>query len=372
MKRAVVLGYGNMGSLYAGKIYRGEIRGMLLYGIVCRNPMHREAIHSEMPEVVIYPDEDSMFRDTGKFDAVIITTPHREHVRAVCRARESGRHVLCEKPLGVAAGECELLDHWSGNTICAMVFHWRAKEIYRQTKEILSNGGLGKLHTAVWTANFWYRPEYYHRLSSWRSSWKGEGGGLLINQSQHLLDMWNWLFGQPSEVCARIGYGVYSDIAVDDRISLLFSHRNGMEGTLLSSTGDSPGSNRLEIHGEMGKLILEDEKTLAIYRNKSSTSEVSKSAQEANPVIPFTVEHREVIQETEEYEAVLQNFADAMHGLAEPYAGIPDGRKALEDANASYLSDWRRQPQAIPCDAQEYLRGLQLRQDDISLKIVQS
>lgn len=382
MKRAVILGYGNMGSLYAGKIYRGEIEGLQLYGIVCRNPQRREELSREMPGVVTYGNEEDMFRDSESFDAVIITTPHREHVRAVGRARAAGLHVLCEKPLGVSAGECAdgleepdggmssadtcCAESWGSrnqNTVCAMVFHWRAKEIYRQAKKILEEGRLGRLHTAVWTANFWFRPEYYHRLSSWRSSWKGEGGGLLINQCQHSLDMWNWLFGQPSQVYARIGYGVYSDITVDDRVSLLFSHSNGLEGTLLSSTGDSPGSNRLEIHGEMGKLILEDERTLVLCRNERSTSQVSRTARQANPVIPYTEERWEIVQEKEEYEAVLQNFADVMHGKAEPLAGLMDGMRALQNANAAYLSDWKQQTMAIPCSPGEYLRGLMERQE---------
>lgn len=361
MKKAVIVGYGNMGSRYADMIYSGGIEGLSLYGILCRNRAGQEKIMAHMPGAVIFPDEESMFGHVADFDAVIITTPHREHVRVVAGAQRAGLHVLCEKPLGISAAEGAAVTG-DRKQVCAMVFNWRAREIYRQVHALLEEQALGRLHTAVWTANFWFRPEYYHRLSSWRSTWKGEGGGLLINQCQHLLDMWNRLFGQPQEVYARIGYGRFCDIEVDDSVTLLFSHKDGMTGTLISSTGDSPGSNRLEIHGEYGKLVVENESGITIYRNQVSTAEVSRNAREPNPVIPFEEDCREILQERDEYAVILQNFADAMHGKTLPLASLSDGLKALETANAAYLSDWQGRRVSIPCRPEEYLRELRERQ----------
>ena len=368
MKKAVIAGYGNMGSKYAARIYKGQIEGLSLFGILCRNPKMQDKIRREMPQVKIFPHEDSMFEAAEEFDALIITTPHREHVRMAEKAKAAGLHVLCEKPLGITALECgrvvdgrKRLEGADGDgepLVEAMIFNWRAREIYRQVKEILCRGELGALHDVIWTANFWYRPAFYHKSAAWRSSWNGEGGGLLLNQSQHLMDVWNWLFGQPSRVFARIRYGRYSSISVDDEATLLFSYENGMEGIFFSSTGDSPGTNRLEIHGVMGKLTVEDNRVLTLYKNASSTAQVSKTAEESNPVIPYVKESKEILQEKDEYLIVLQNFADAIQGKAAPLAGLSDGLRALENVNAAYLSDWTKQWVDIPCDESQYEKCL--------------
>lgn len=359
MKKAVIVGYGNMGSKYAGQIYEGKIKDLSLYGILCRNIPGQKLIRENMPEAVIFTDEDSMFAAHEKFDALIITTPHKEHVRVVRKAQQAGLHVLCEKPLGVTIKECEDLCRENGESVSAMVFNWRAREIYRQVYAYIKEGKLGRLTQAVWTANFWYRPAYYHHASGWRSSWGGEGGGLLINQCQHLLDMWNWLFGQPCEVSAQLGYGQFSDIKVDDKASLFFRHENGMWGTFISSSGESPGTNRLEIHGELGKIVVEDNRFLTIFRNEISTSQVSKTSKEMYPKISYSEEHREVEQTESEYTVILQNFADAMEGRARPIATLDDGRRALENCNAAYLSDWQQRKEAIPCDGEVFHMELQ-------------
>lgn len=363
MKKTVIVGYGNMGSQYADRIYAGEIKGLALYGILCRNRQGQERIRRRMPQVQVFGDEESMFAQKAHFDALIITTPHKEHIRVVEHAQKEGLSILCEKPFGVTAQECAPVAGMtrSADRVCAMMFNWRAREVYRQAHDLLQEGRLGALHQVVWTANFWYRPAWYHYASQWRSSWNGEGGGLLINQSQHLLDMWNWLFGQPVRVRAKMGYGCYSHILVDDKVSLFFLHDNGMWGNFITSSGDSPGSNRLEIHGELGKLVVEADRYITIWENEVSTSFVSQNAKELNPVIPYSVQSWEVKQEKNEYTVVLQNFADALEGRERPLADFDDGLRALENANAAYLSDWQNREVEIPCDSALYVRELEKR-----------
>lgn len=365
MKKAVIVGYGNMGGQYADKIYAGEIRGLELYGILCRNPQGKEKIRQRMPHVRIFEDEGSLFGQAAHFDALIITTPHKEHIRVVERAQRAGLSVLCEKPFGITAQECAPAAERarSADHIFAMMFNWRAREVYRQVYDLLRQERLGVLHQAVWTANFWYRPAWYHKASPWRSSWNGEGGGLLINQSQHLMDMWNWLFGQPAKVWARIGYGCYSHIPVDDKGTLFFSHTNGMWGSFITSSGDSPGSNRLEIHGELGKLVVEADRFITMWENAASTAYISRSAKELNPVIPYTVRSWEVKQEKNEYAVVLQNFVNAMEGKEAPLADFDDGLRALENANAAYLSDWQEREIEIPCSRTLYVQELEKRRE---------
>ncbi len=363
MKKVVIVGFGGMGSMYANMIYKGQIEGLQLQGILCRNLPGQTRIRETMSEVVIYENEDKMFEHTDDYDALIITTPHKEHVRVVKKAQEAGLHVLCEKPLGIMNAECETVCKDLGNTdlINAMIFNWRARDVYREVKGLLERQEIGKLHHVLWIANFWYRPECYHNMAAWRSSWKGEGGGLLINQSQHLMDMWNWLFGQPDRVFSRMRYGQYSGIEVDDEVTLLFSYDNGVEGTFFSSTGDSPGTNRLEIHGDKGKIVVEDDCRITIYRNEESIAEVSKNATDPYCKIPYTEETREIEQKCNQYITILQNFSDAMHGKAKPLADLIDGLKAIQNTNAAYLADWKKQWLAIPCDSTEYAKALESR-----------
>ena len=363
MKKTVIVGYGNMGSRYASHIYNGKIKDMSLYGIVCRNPEKQREIINNMPEVKVFPGEEIMLSERDNFDALIITTPHKEHIKTVKRAQRAGLHILCEKPLGITAQECSavLAGNAEAKMVEAVLFNWRTKEIYRQLHAYLEGRNLGRLHQVVWVANFWYRPEFYHHASKWRISWSGEGGGLLINQCQHLLDMWNWLFGQPCEVFASLGYGEYNHISVDDKISLFLRHENGMWGNLISSSGDSPGACHLEIHGEWGKIVVEDNRCLRIYKNTASTESISKISREINPVIPFAEENREVNQKEDEYVAALQNFADAMELRSAPLAAFSDGQRALEIANSAYLSSWKSTAIPVPCDEEEYCRELKKR-----------
>lgn len=359
MKRIVIIGYGNMGRKYADMIYKGEVPGLSIVGIVCRNERGQREIQRKMPGVTVLGNEEQL-AEFNEYDGCIIAVPHREHVRIAEMMAERGKHILCEKPVSVAAGDCIRLKMLieEKDIVFSMIFNWRARKVYRQVHDYLEKGMLGRLHNVVWIADFWFRPQCYHRLSSWRSSWKGEGGGLLINQSQHILDLWNWLFGQPTQVYAELGFGHYSNIEVDDRVFLIFSHENGMVGSFMTASGDFPGSNHLEIHGEMGKLIVENNR-ITVYRNETATSRIIEDSQEINPKIPYTVQSWEIEQEEDEYRVILKNFFEAMHYGEKPCAGLQDGIRALENANAAYLSGWKKEKVNIPCNPQKYKEQLE-------------
>lgn len=356
MKKIVIIGYGNMGQRYARMIYEGKIRDLSLRAILCRRLEVKKEIEERLPGVEVLLKEEQLAELTD-YDGVIISTPHKEHVRVAEQVLLLGKHVLCEKPLSIAAGDCFRLRKLAENSniVFAVMFNWRQRKVYQKVHEYLAEGQLGKLHSAFWIANFWFRPQKYHNLSAWRSSWSGEGGGLTINQCQHLLDIWNWFFGQPDEIYADIRCGRFSNIEVDDQVNLTMNYSNGMTGTLFTSSGDYPGSNHLEIHGELGKLVVEDNARITIYKNEKTTDYVVRNATEINPTIPYTVECMEIVQEREEYEAMLEDFSDAICGNRNPTAGLKEGIEALEVANAAYLSYWKQQKVIIPCDEKEYL-----------------
>lgn len=210
--------------------------------------------------MAFYADDGEMAAHSADFDAVIIVTPHTSHIPLGLKFAVLGKHLLLDKPAGVSAGDVELLAAAcrEQGVSFGMIFNNRQQPAFRAAKKLLEAGALGDLHRAVWVCNSWYRSPAYHRSASWRSSWNGECGGLMLNQNPHYLDMWQWFFGLPDRVYADMQFGRYNDFLVDDAVDIQFSYDNGFHGTFISATGEAPGVNRLEIWGTKGKLTIED------------------------------------------------------------------------------------------------------------------
>jgi predicted dehydrogenase len=357
--QVVIIGYGSMGGLYADMIAAGRIPELGLFGICCRNQARHNEINSKFPGIRIYSSDIEVLSDYHSYDAVIVTTPHKTHVQLAATALSHGTHVLCEKPLGVSLKDAQALQNLataSGRHI-SMIFNWRTREVYRKAKELVSCGGLGTLTHVVWIANFWYRTAYYHRLSPWRSSWTGEGGGLAINQMQHVFDIGNWLFGVPQEVLASVAFGRFNDISVDDSFEVLFTYPDGLRGVCVASSGESPGSNHLEIHGSLGKLVL-DGNELRLYRNEIASDDFSRTAS-VTTGIPYVVESSSFEDRGHaEYEDILRNFGRSVLFGEPPIAPLSAGVDALTVANAIYFSAWEGRPIKTSFDADEYQRLL--------------
>ena len=195
MKKVIVLGFGSMGKLYCNRIVGGFISEMQLYGIVCRNIQKHPDVYSY--GVKVYDSFDQAIQEKECFDAVIITCPHKSHIDYITKAIQNGLEVLCEKPISDSLEEAlSLLNQPTElNTKISMIFNWRKRKSIIEIKKRLDI--LGRINHIVWIANFWYRTDFYHKSSPWRSTWEKEGGGLLINQAQHLIDVWCYLFGLP-------------------------------------------------------------------------------------------------------------------------------------------------------------------------------
>lgn len=354
MKKAVIIGFGSMAKIYADKLLKGLIPNLSLFGFVCRNS-------EKYPEVSalgvkVFTSFDEALKERAAFDAVIVATPHKTHVEYALKAIRAGLYVLIEKPIASDLVSAELLLHLSKEeqNKCAMVFNWRTRDEIQRVKSILDGNELGKINHIIWTANFSYRTAYYHVSSAWRSTWEGEGGGLCINQDQHLFDAWNYFFSLPDEVYAQVEYGKWNGIKVDDSFEALFSYKDGKRGVLISSTIESPGTNRLEIHGEKGKLILE-ETHLELYLNEVSSIDFSKTAK-VTTGIPFTkTEEDYPTEKDEEYVRVLKRFSLKVNGQGDCCPTIEDGEKALRLASAIYLSAFKGEKISTDFLAKEYL-----------------
>ena len=365
--RTALIGVGVMGKKYAEMIAAGKAANMSLAAVVVRRRELREWAESlvntdgERPE--IYEDADALFEHPEGYDAVLIVTPHKTHPELARRAFELGKHVMCDKPAGVSIGQALQMtaDSEKADRIYGMMFHQRMYPKYQKIKEILESGELGTLGRIMLVNSRYFRTHSYHRSGSWRSSWNGEGGGALINQGAHILDIWQWLFGMPESVYADIPFGKYNDFRVDDEATVQMRYPGNVTAVFMLTTGEAVWEERLEIVGSKGKLLLEDD-TLHIKRYSSDSVEYMKTQQVTSRENMEIIEEIIEFKKTEEpYPQMLHNFAEAvLRGDASILAA--SGSSAVNQlmlTNAAYYSAWKGQQISLPLDVATYETALQ-------------
>ncbi len=358
--RVVLIGFGGMGRQYAEILAKGQAAGLALQGICCRNEEGQVLIRQQYPHAAIYKDAEEVFAHSSEFDAVVIATPHPTHVEIGKQALSAGKHVFCEKPLGVTAKEVrELLAVKSDETELAVMFNNRTLPAFRKAKALLEAKAIGAVTRAVWVCNNWFRSPVYHKSASWRSSWSGEGGGLLINQCQHYLDIWQWLFGMPDAVDADLDFGKYNDFAVDDGADIRFLYKKkgdspAMRGTFISASGEHPGVNRLEIWGTGGKLTIDQGASLVIDRNFVDIRQFNQENTEIYGQPEHQMELVELTEEKEPYVTMFRNFSSHLHTGEPLIAEGTDGLNAVLLTNAAYLSAWTGETVWFPMDEERY------------------
>lgn len=359
--RMALAGLGSMGKQYARMIDCGEAADMELSAVCVRRK--ESGIWAEenlKHKVSVYVGIDELFEHADEFDAVLIAVPHKGHPEYVRRACEYKKHVFCDKPAGVSVTDARNMSRWTreAGVLYAMMFHCRELPQYIELKKIIDSGKLGKLlrisqEIAV------YRTSFYHQSGSWRSSWNGEGGGLLINQGQHELDMWQWLFGMPKRLRASIAFGKYNDFMVDDEVLIELKYQDDVRAEIFMTTGEVCGGKCLTVVGTRGKLTLED-RHLTVWTYGMDSREYGKTAQVTSGQ-QMKVEKIEMDFDADgrEKQRMLCNFAQALlHGTPLTAPG-EEGEKALELANGAYLSAIKDNWQQLPVDGEEYDRVLE-------------
>ncbi len=363
--RVVLIGFGGMGRQYAQMLRDNEVEGMVLSGVCCRNTKGQGVLQKEFPGVSVYSSVEDILVHQEEFDAAVIVTPHTSHVEIGKAMVRAGKHILVDKPAGVdAQSVSELIDEAERNQVSfGMIFNVRMNPAFQKAKELLQAGVLGRVTRTVWMCNTWYRTPAYHHSAPWRSSWNGECGGLLMNQLQHYLDVWQWLFGMPEEVLAVVDYGKYNDFAVDDSADLLFFYPGDFRGTMISASGENPGINRLDIWGTKGRLSIEDTERIILDENVMSTEEFAQVNQE----IYGRLEHRQreisVEKNSRAYQQWFKNYADHLIKGTPLYADGNEGLKSVELANGAYLSAWSGSRQKFPVDRGVYQAWLKRQQE---------
>lgn len=353
--RAALVGFGGMGSKYAAMIRDGQIDGMVLTGVCCRNARGQQILREEYPAAAIYENVEDTLAHADDFDAVIIVTPHTSHVEIARQMVAAGKHVLLDKPAGVYARQVRELKEQADRAGVAfgMIFNNRVNPAFMKARELLQSGAVGTPVRAVWVCNTWFRTQAYHKSAPWRSSWNGECGGLLINQSQHYLDLWLWLLGMPDAVYADLSFGRYAPITVDDAVDMQLLYNNGLHGTFISSTGEAPGTNRLEIWGEKGRLCVECTDfggRVILDENEISTTRFAEENTDIYAQLPHHTREFPVQENPELYQTVLRGFCDHLRKGAPMIADGTDGLRAVELTNAAYVSGWMERKVRLPLD----------------------
>ncbi len=357
--RIGLVGLGNMGKAHRASLRAGNVDGLELTAICDR----LEAL----PDSVDGETQCTEFADlihSGLVDAVLIATPHFFHTTMGIEALNAGLHVMVEKPLSVHKGDCERLiaAHKGRGQVFGAMFQLRTDPVYKQIKSLITSGELGEIRRVLWDCTDWFRSEAYYASGGWRATWKGEGGGVLLNQCPHNLDLFQWLFGMPQEVSGFCQFGRYHDIEVEDDVTAYFRYDSGMHASFITSTGEAPGRNLLQISGERGMLTLEGI-TLRFLRNRTPMSPFSEEsgAGFAKPEC-WTVD---VPVDTggATHNEVLQNFANAILYGEELIAPAAEGIRSIELANAILLSSWKKGPITLPMNSAEYAAALQDRID---------
>lgn len=347
-----IIGIGNMGSTHAKMIASGGIANMKLVAVADINPERCTWARNNLPaEVNIYDNAQSLLQDV-RLEAVLIAVPHYGHEPLTVTALDKGLHVLCEKPAAVTTAQARAMNQAADRSgkVFALMFNQRVNPLYKKAQEIVQSGTIGPLKRTSWIITSWYRPQAYYDSGDWRATWAGEGGGVLLNQCPHNLDLWQWICGMPVKITAFCHEGRWHDIEVEDDVTAYVEYENGATGTFITSTGDTPGTNRLEILGDCGKIIIDAGK-FTLYRLKVPESEFSRMQNISGFSEPENeVEILNVKGEDSGHAGVLQAFAAAILENAPLVADGREGIKSLTLSNAMHLSSWLEKTISLPLD----------------------
>ena len=359
--RLGIIGIGNMGSEHCRLILGGKCPEIHLAAVADPRPERRDWAEKTLPGAQVFRDGQALI-DSGCCEAVLIAAPHYQHESLAVAALEAGLHVLCEKPAAVQADRAEKMiraAEKAGKTLTFM-FNQRTNCVYRGMKRLLDSGELGALKRMNWIITDWYRTQQYYDSGSWRATWAGEGGGVLLNQCPHQLDLLIWLCGMPCAVTAQCREGKWHHIEVEDDVSALLEFPGGATGVFVASTGDLPGTNRLEIDCEKGKLVCEDGQ-VKLWKLNVNEREVCFSSDD--PWYKGEVQ-TDVVRtdgENPQHAGVINAFAAHLLRGEKPVAEAEDGLRALQLSNAIHLSGWTGKRVEIPAPAEEFNRELAKR-----------
>jgi predicted dehydrogenase len=352
--RLGIVGLGNMGRAHAQNLIEGKVPGCELAAVCDVKPEAAAGFEKQAK----FTDCGQMIR-SGKIDAILIVTPHYSHTTIGIDALKNGLHVLVEKPISVHKADCERLiaAHKNKKQVFAAMFNQRTDPRYLKVRDLIRNGELGPIRRVNWIITDWFRTEAYYASGGWRATWGGEGGGVLLNQCPHQLDLYQWLFGLPKKVRGFCQIGRYHNIEVEDDVTAYFEYPDGMTAVFITSTGEAPGTNRLEITAERGRVVVEGGR-IQFTRNETGMSEFSRTTDKgfARPdTWEITIP---VSGYGEQHLGILKNFTEAILHKKPLIAPAAEGIRSVELANAILYSHFTGKTVDLPLSGAAYERLL--------------
>ncbi len=355
--RIAVVGVGNVGRAHASELLLGKVRGATLAAVCDTDP---EAL-ARFPSVSTFTSQSALLA-AGLADAVLIATPHYDHTPLAIEALTAGLHVLVEKPLAVhKAHALQMLAAYERRPkpgqLFAEMLVLRTDPRFLRLRSLIASGELGRLRRMHWVITDCLRTDAYYRSSDWRATWRGEGGGVLLNQCPHSLDLWQWLFGMPARVHAFCGFGRMHEIAVEDQVTAYLEYDAGTNGVYVASTGEAPGSNYLEVVGDLGKVVVERQ-GLKVTRNRISTLELLRTGPARLPTASAHTEDIPLAHGPSPLTGMIQNFVNAILEGEALVAPASEGLASVELANAMIYSGITKQTVELPLDPALYTAQL--------------
>ena len=373
-----IVGIGKQGSNYAKRLFKGMDKNGQLVAVCDIAEDRRKWAETALPGVKVFSDYKEMFA-SKMIDAVIIDTPHYAHPSIAIDALKAGLNVLCDKPAGVftkAVREAAAFGKTKPELKFGLLYNQRTNKVYKKAKEIIESGRLGNLKRIVWIITNWYRPQAYYDQGGWRGTWAGEGGGVLINQDPHQLDLFTWLAGTPIKKVWSNAKTVGRKINVENDVTAVCEFENGATGVFITSTHDAPGTNRLEITGDGGKIVIEGSNDVSMKLKFTENSVAEPEFSRTNKVFMGKIPNKvskyklglvDIIKGIIEQQhiVVIRNFSEVVLGktdkLVAPYA---DGLNGLGFSNAIHLSAWTGKEVVYPYDEDLYIEELNKRIDE--------
>ncbi|GAA1685677.1 Gfo/Idh/MocA family oxidoreductase [Microcella alkalica] len=372
--RLGIIGLGAQGGMYAKFIADGLVPSMTVAAIADTDEAVRTKAAGLYPGAAIFDDYIAML-SSGTVDAIITCVPHFLHPEMAIEALNRDIHVLVEKPAGVYTKQVSELNRVAASKpelTFGIMFNQRNNPLYIRLKEIVDAGEIGEIRRSNWIITNWWRPQGYYDQSAWRATWGGEGGGVLVNQAPHQLDLWQWICGVPQSVYSKVAYGFRRDIAVEDEVTAVADYGNGVTGVFVTATHDIVGTDRFEILGDQGKIVVENSKTATVTRLKKPERELSDSMTMDDVMKLFMGQLNAAdLYETEviefdspwglQHSGVLENFAQNILTGTPLLAPGSDGMKGVRLANAIHLSSWTGAEVSLDFDEDEFLGMLNER-----------
>lgn len=360
--RLGIIGIGNMGSGHANSVIKGMCPDFVLAAVADTNPKRLEWAKSSLEGVKTFNTAEEML-DSGCIDACIVAVPHYDHTKYAIECMKRGIHVMVEKPAGVYTKQVREMNEEAEKhpeVVFGMMFNQRTNHVYRKMRELVQSGIYGDIRRTNWIITDWYRPQAYYDSGDWRATWSGEGGGVLLNQCPHQLDLWQWICGMPVKLQSHLHFGKWHDIEVEDDVTTYCEYANGATGVFITTTGDARGTNRFEIQLDKAKIVA-DYSGLSVIEFEMTEQEFS-----ATNKVPFgNLKANKVEVETDgkndQHVGVLNAWGGAILRGEPLVAHGSEGINGLMLSNAMHLSSFLGKEVELPIDEEVYYNELMAR-----------